>query len=61
MQLEIIGMDGRVGEARTNDDLDAFAFHSRIELYQRVLVEPKLLLHALQAGGSHRAIVASWG
>jgi len=57
MQLEIVGMDGRIGEARADDDFDRIAFGAGIKLDERVLVETKLLLHARQAIDGHAAIV----
>src|SRR5580704_14650523 len=54
MQLEIVGMDARLGEARPDYDLDSLAFSTRIELHQGMLVEPQLLLDSRQAIGGHR-------
>ncbi len=43
VQLEVIGVNRWIREARPDDDLDRFAFIARIELDEWMLVEPKLL------------------
>jgi hypothetical protein len=47
MQIEIVGVKRRLGEARPDDEFNAVALGARLELDQRVLVQAKLLLHAL--------------
>ncbi len=58
VQLEVINMDGRIGEAGANDDFDGLVLSAGIELDERMLVEAKLVLHARETVGGHAAIVA---
>jgi len=60
MQLEVVDVNRRVGEARPDNHLDRFALGAGVELDQRMLVESQLLLHALEAR-THAAIVAETG
>src|ERR1017187_6718760 len=46
MQLEIVNMNRRIGEAWADDHLDGFTFDAGIELDQGMFVEAKLLLYA---------------
>ncbi len=61
VQLEAVGVDWRISESRADDDFDGFALSAGVELYERVLVEAKLLLHAREAVECHIAIVAEVG
>ena len=53
MQFEVVGVNGRLGKARTDDHLDGVAFGTSVEFNQRMLVEAQLLVHACKAIGSH--------
>src|SRR5208337_1078437 len=57
VQLEVVNVDRRIGEARANDHFDGFTFDAGIELDQRMFVKQKLVLHTRQAIGSHAGIV----
>src|SRR5271166_2291024 len=58
MQLEIVDVNPRLAKARPDDHLYGVAFCPRIEFDQRMFVQPQLLLHASEAIGSHRSILA---
>jgi hypothetical protein len=57
MQLEVVRVDRRIGETRTNDHLDRVALGAGVEFHQRVLVEAELVLHAGEPFEGHTAIV----
>src|SRR5271165_3023451 len=59
VQVEVVGVNAWFGEARPDDELHSFALFARVKGDERVLVQPQLFLHVLQAG-VHRAIVTQW-
>ena len=58
VQLEVVSVNCRIGEAGPDYYFNGIAFGTSVKLDQRMLVEPQLVLHARQAVGSHLAIVA---
>ena len=57
VQLEVVSVNRRLGEAWPNDYFDGFALGASIELDQRMFVKQKLELHARQAIGGHPLIL----
>jgi hypothetical protein len=48
VQVEVIGVDRNALVLELDDDLDAFALGARVEIKQRMLVEPQLGEHAIK-------------